>query len=54
MGDNSNDLEMLRYAGKAVLMGNAEEELWESSFERTAGNNEDGVALALERFLGGC
>ena len=50
IGDNANDLEMLRFAGKGVLMGNAEEELWEPAFERTAGNNEDGVAAVLERY----
>lgn len=50
MGDNANDLEMLRYAGKAVLMGNADQDLWEPGFERTAGNDEDGVAAALEKY----
>lgn len=52
MGDNANDLEMLRYAGKAVLMGNAEQDLLEPAFERTASNEEDGVALALEKYCG--
>jgi len=50
MGDNANDLEMLRYAGKAVLMGNADQDLWEPGFERTAGNDDDGVAITLEQY----
>jgi Cof subfamily protein (haloacid dehalogenase superfamily) len=56
MGDNFNDLEMLQYAGTSVLMGNAEaslrallEEL--SGCHTTATNDEDGVALAVEKFI---
>ena len=55
IGDNWNDLEMLRWAGQPVLMGNASPELQaiaaEEGWEITAGNDEYGVALVLERLL---
>lgn len=52
MGDNFNDLEMLEYAGTAVLMGNAAHELLENeNFHQTLSNDENGVALAIERFI---
>lgn len=52
IGDNYNDLEMLAYAGRGVLMGNAAASLREKySFHVTANNNENGVALAIERFI---
>ncbi len=54
MGDNFNDLEMLRYAGTPVLMGNAAPELLENeNFHRTLSNDENGVALAIEKFIFG-
>ncbi|MDT5295081.1 MAG: hypothetical protein QOJ76_1961 [Acidobacteriota bacterium] len=52
VGDNFNDLEMLEYAGTGVLMGNAESALRERGrFHTTATNDEDGVAVAIERFV---
>jgi len=52
MGDNFNDLEMLEYAGIAVLMGNASPELLErAEFYTTLSNDENGVALAIEKFI---
>ncbi len=52
MGDNFNDLEMLEYAGTAVLMGNASPELLErEEFFVTLSNDENGVALAIEKFI---
>lgn len=52
MGDNFNDLEMLEYAGTAVLMGNASPELLERpEFYTTLSNDENGVALAIEKFI---
>jgi Cof subfamily protein (haloacid dehalogenase superfamily) len=52
MGDNFNDLEMLEYAGTAVLMGNASPELLErEEFYTTLSNDENGVALAIEKFI---
>ena len=51
VGDNHNDLSMLRYAGLGVVMANAEDELKQMGFELTASNEEDGVARAIEKFI---
>jgi hydroxymethylpyrimidine pyrophosphatase-like HAD family hydrolase len=52
VGDNFNDLEMLEFAGTAVVMANADATLRErSDFHKTASNAEDGVALAIEKFI---
>jgi 5-amino-6-(5-phospho-D-ribitylamino)uracil phosphatase len=52
VGDNLNDLEMLHYAGTGVIMGNAQSALLDvERFHRTATNDEDGVALAIEQFI---
>jgi Cof subfamily protein (haloacid dehalogenase superfamily) len=52
VGDNLNDLEMLHYAGTGVVMANAEASLHEiDGFYATGTNDEDGVALAIERFI---
>jgi hydroxymethylpyrimidine pyrophosphatase-like HAD family hydrolase len=52
IGDNFNDLEMLRYAGTGVVMSNADPSLREmAGFHATAANDEDGVAEAIERFI---
>jgi 5-amino-6-(5-phospho-D-ribitylamino)uracil phosphatase len=52
VGDNFNDLEMLHYAGTAVVMGNADAALRDTDgFHTTATNDEDGVALAIEQFV---
>ena len=52
IGDNFNDLEMLEYAGTSVVMGNALPELLErEEFFQTLSNDENGVALAIEKFI---
>lgn len=51
IGDNHNDLTMLRYAGQGVVMANAEDELKQMGFALTTSNEEDGVAQAIERFI---
>jgi 5-amino-6-(5-phospho-D-ribitylamino)uracil phosphatase len=54
IGDNFNDLEMLEFAGTGVLMGNADSRLIErhqTGFHVTATNDEDGVAVAVEKFI---
>lgn len=51
-GDNFNDVEMLEYAGTSVVMGNAAPELLATEgYETTLSNDENGVALAIERFI---
>ncbi len=51
LGDNTNDLEMLRYAGLGVAMGNAVEELKASARLVARSNDEEGVAEVLERYV---
>jgi Cof subfamily protein (haloacid dehalogenase superfamily) len=51
VGDNHNDLTMLRYAGLGVVMANAEDELKRMGFELTSSNEEDGVAVAIEKHI---
>jgi len=49
IGDNYNDLEMLEFAGRPVIMGNASEDLKQNGWSRTASNADSGVAQALEK-----
>ena len=52
IGDNYNDLEMLLFAGTGIVMANAPLSLREiAGLHPTASNREDGVALAIERFI---
>ena len=51
IGDNHNDLTMLRFAEIGVVMANAEDELKQLGFPLTASNEEDGVAEAIEKFI---
>ena len=52
IGDNHNDLEMLEFAGVAVVMGNASHELKQNGWMVTGSNEESGVAQAVEEILG--
>ena len=51
IGDNWNDRLMLQAAGKGCVMGNAEPGLRSLGLEVVPGNDEDGVAYAVERFV---
>jgi hydroxymethylpyrimidine pyrophosphatase-like HAD family hydrolase len=55
IGDNFNDLEMLNFAGRAVVMANSAPDLIHTAQERgweiTATNDEDGVAQVIESIL---
>jgi Cof subfamily protein (haloacid dehalogenase superfamily) len=51
IGDSRNDVPMLRWAGIGIAMGNASPEVKESVRFVTASNKEDGVALAIDRFI---
>jgi Cof subfamily protein (haloacid dehalogenase superfamily) len=51
IGDSFNDLEMIRFAGLGVAMGNAREEVKAAADYVAPGNNEDGVADVIERFV---
>jgi Cof subfamily protein (haloacid dehalogenase superfamily) len=52
IGDNHNDLEMLEFAGVAVVMGNASNELKQNGWMVTGSNEESGVAQAVYEILG--
>ena len=52
-GDMPNDVPMLEWAGRGVAMANAHPELRLVSDEVTASNEEDGIAVVLERMLHG-
>jgi len=50
-GDMLNDLPMLAWAGHAVAVANAHPEVLAAADEITASNDDDGVALVLERLF---
>jgi hydroxymethylpyrimidine pyrophosphatase-like HAD family hydrolase len=52
-GDDTNDVEMVRVSGLGVAMANAVEAVKAVATHTTAANDEDGVALVLERLLAG-
>ena len=51
VGDNLNDVDMLDFAGTAVVMGNAAEALKTRDYARTTSNDDGGLALAIQRFV---
>jgi Cof subfamily protein (haloacid dehalogenase superfamily) len=51
IGDNYNDVEMLEFAGLPVVMGNACDELKQNGWHVTLGNDQSGVAAALEMLV---
>ena len=51
VGDNLNDVEMLDFAGTAVVMGNACDALKTRGYRLTDSNDEDGLATAIRRFV---
>ena len=50
-GDAANDIPMLEAAGVGVAMGNASEAVKAAADMVTASNNDDGIAVALEKLL---
>lgn len=53
IGDNYNDLEMLRFAGWPILMANRAAGLDGDGWPVTLSNDEDGVAAAIHRYVCG-
>ena len=51
IGDNHNDIGMIRYAGLGVAMGNAHEEVKAAADHVTLSNSEEGVAVVVEKLL---
>ena len=50
-GNGQNDTEMLKKAGFSVAVANSADEVKKAADFVTESNNEDGVAVALERFV---
>lgn len=48
-GDSHNDVDMLDFAGAGIAMGNASDEVKAVADMVTDGNDEDGIATALQR-----
>ena len=51
IGDDYNDLEMIRGAGLGIAMGNAVDAVRQAAGHVTGSNDDDGVAQAIERFV---
>lgn len=51
IGDNENDLAMIRYAGTGVAMGNAIQSVKDAADVIVADNDHDGVAEAIQSIL---
>src|SRR5207302_1444823 len=53
IGDNYNDIEMLKFAGFPVVMANAPDDLKRNGWPVTLDNEACGVATAVEEILAG-
>jgi Cof subfamily protein (haloacid dehalogenase superfamily) len=51
VGDHTNDLPMLRWAGRGIAMGNAHPSVLREIDHHTASNLDDGLALVIEGLL---
>jgi Cof subfamily protein (haloacid dehalogenase superfamily) len=51
MGDNLNDLSMMKVVGRPVAMGNALDQIKEFCTYQTTANREDGVAKAIQEAI---
>lgn len=51
IGDSFNDLDMIRYAGLGVVMGNAREDIKRHADYVTRANDDEGVAEVLEQLV---
>lgn len=51
IGDSCNDIDMLRYAGVSVAMGNSKDEVKSLATLVVPSNDENGVAVAIDTYL---
>jgi Cof subfamily protein (haloacid dehalogenase superfamily) len=51
-GDNYNDIELLKLAGKGIAVSNARKEVIEIADEVTLDSKADGVAVAIQKYRG--
>lgn len=50
-GDHLNDLDLLQWAGRGIAMGNGLDDVKQAADEVTLTNDEDGLAVVIERVL---
>ncbi len=50
-GDNYNDIEMFKFAGRSVAMGNAVDDIKAIADFVTTSNNENGIEYAIKNFI---
>lgn len=50
-GDGENDLSMFGVVSYAIAMGNAMDTVKAKAYDVTASNNEDGIALSLDKYI---
>ena len=50
-GDSYNDITMIGYAGLGVAMSNAPDDIKKTADYVTLSNNDDGIALVVEKFM---
>ena len=51
IGDQNNDIQMLKYASVSVAMGNSQENIQKIAKFVTETNDNDGVAVAINKFI---
>lgn len=51
IGDNENDISMIKYAGLGIAMANAIDEVKDAAQYITDSNKNDGVAKAIKKFI---
>jgi hydroxymethylpyrimidine pyrophosphatase-like HAD family hydrolase len=51
VGDGNNDVEMVKWAGRGVAMGNGPESLLDVADHVTGTVEEDGLVAELQRYL---
>lgn len=51
IGDGYNDLSMIEFAGLGIAMGNAQDPIKKAAGHITLSNDEDGVAVAVEKYF---
>lgn len=52
IGDNYNDMDMIQYAAVGIAMGNAPDKVKLSADYVTLTNDENGVAVAIKKYIG--
>lgn len=51
IGDNYNDIDMIKYAGVGIAMGNSPDDVKKHANDVTLTNDKDGVAEAIKKYI---